>query len=167
MKHAWTILFFICLISITNKSFAQIFIRIYNDAGKKIGKGTIVNASDTSVEIMNNDNESRIFLITEIAYIKTKRSLGASIATGVAAGTIIPALITKGLLDDADYSNTEAWRVIGITLASGIIAGTVAGGVAGIVTKRKKFYIGKSVEKWIQVRDKLLPYVPHKYHLLQ
>jgi hypothetical protein len=166
MKQAHIILFFIYLLLFTDKSFSQIFIRIYNEAGKKIGKGTIINASDTSIEVMN-DNESKIFWIYEIAYIKTKRSLGASIATGVATGTIISALITKGLMEGDDNISNKEWRIIGTTIVSGLVAGTISGGVAGVVTKRKKIFIGNSVEKWKTARDKLLPPLPDKYHLLQ
>ncbi|SRR6266496_43681 len=162
MKQVILILFVGCMILICYKSHSQAFIRVYNNHGKKIGKGKVLNMSDTSLEIMRNNNTDTI-LITKIGYIKIKRGLGADIAGGFGAGTILSVLITSDLIKDVEYIGARGWRIIGTGVLSGIAAGTIAGAVSGIVAKRQKFFINGDPEKWKIIKEKILTLKPDDY----
>ena len=78
-----------CTGFINHESYSQPFIRIYNGHGKKIGKGRIELIADTVLVIANDKKQLQRFLVTEISFIKTKRSAGTSIGMGFGAGTIL------------------------------------------------------------------------------
>jgi hypothetical protein len=154
------------ILSLTNHgSFAQPFIRIYDEAGKKIGKGSIVDVSDTSIEIIGDKHVRNNFLITQIGYIKTKRSLGGYIGWGAAAG-LVPVMVTALIIGDPTPSEDRVtigsllgdkeWRIIGIVYISSIAAGTAVGIAKGLFTGRKKIIINGDIEKWKIVKEKVI-----------
>jgi hypothetical protein len=158
MKQLLIILFFIafCTGFISKVSNAQAFIRIYNDHGKKIGKGRIAVIADTVLVISNDEKRLQRFLVSEIAFIKTKRSVGTSAGLGFGAGVIGSVFLTGQVIKNVDNIDDEEWNIIGIGILSGIAAGTLAGVVSGIVTKREKFVINGDLERWRAIEGQLL-----------
>lgn len=148
---------FLFLELITFSASSQLFLRLYNEDQKKIGKGNLVNSSDSTITLSDDGKNEDTFFISRVAYIKTKRSAGGSIALGSGVGAIIPALIADAIArnDDDDEIGVNGWRIIGISIASGAVAGTLAGIISGAVTKRQKLMIHGDKEKWKPVREKL------------
>jgi hypothetical protein len=155
MKYI-SILLLIVFSCTTTINTAQVFVRIYNHHHKKIGKGIIETVSDSSIVLLNDDKNLDSFLITQVSYIKTKRSLGTSIGLGCATGVFIPALILFVLKDSDVEIGDKGWKIIGIGIISAIATGTIAGTVSGLSTKRQKFIINGDIEKWKVVSKRLL-----------
>ena len=166
MKQFCLILLMGFILSIINhRGFAQPFIRIYDEAGKKIGKGSITDVSDTSIEIINDKHIRNNFLITQIGYIRTKRSLGGYIGWGAAAG-LIPVVVTAVIIGDptppedritiGSLLGGKEWRILGIVYLSSLAAGTAAGIARGLFTGRKKIIINGDIEKWKIVKEKVI-----------
>jgi hypothetical protein len=158
MKQLLIILFFItfCTGFIGKVSNAQAFIRIYNDHGKKMGKGRIELIADTVLVISNDEKQLQKFLVAEIAFIKTKRSIGTSVGLGFGAGVIGSIFLADQVIKSSENIDDEEWNIIGIGILSGIAAGTLAGAVSGIVTKREKFVINGDLERWRAIESRLL-----------
>lgn len=134
------LLTFCCTGFIMHESYGQLFVRIYNDKGKKILKGTIDYATDSFIVIVRKNKVQELLFIKEIAFIKTKKSFGSYIVGGAAAGIIISVTSTVEL--------GAEWESIPL----GTAAGTFAGTICGMVTKREKFIIKGSIEKWKPVK---------------
>ncbi len=136
-----------CTGFISHESYSQVFIRIYNDHGKKISKGTIEYTTESAIVIVTKNKMLEQLSVREISFIKTKRSFGAGIVAGSAMGMLISAgAVTKS---DAD------WNEKGIGVLVGTAAGALAGTIVGIATKKEKFIIKGSIEKWKLVRQQL------------
>ncbi len=74
------------------------FVRVYNVQGKKIGKGKILNISETSLQLTRH-GEKTSFMVTEIGRIKTKRSGGNNILVGALSGAVAMAIISAASND--------------------------------------------------------------------
>jgi len=138
MKYAIYILFLFLSINLTAQNEivdANIFIRIYNQDGKKINKGTIKSIFESSIELYLRGKTISVPL-EKIGKIKTKRSGGNNVAKGALIGGGTFALF--GLLSGDDdpgiisFSSTDKGAV-------GLIGGSVIGaGIGGITTIFKK-----------------------------
>lgn len=122
---------------IKNKS---LFVRVYNLEGKKINKGKMVNLTDSILTIEKNSISKKI-AITEIGFIKTKRSEGNNIVMGTVAGAAFGAILGAATADP------DAW-ILGYTSAEGAIGGGVLGAVGGaaiggitILFKKSETYV--------------------------
>lgn len=142
MKQILTtlLLTFFCTGFIMHESYGQLYVRIYNDKGKKILKGTIDYATDSFIVIVRKNKVQELLFIREIAFIKTKKSFGAYIVGAAALGIIISVTSTIEL-------NAE-WESIPIGTAAGALTGTIC----GMAAKREKFIIKGSIEKWKPVK---------------
>src|SRR6185436_11850757 len=83
-----TIVLLLLLFSFINLTAQKkTFLRIYDMAGKKIGKGYLVGTTDSTI-ILKSSDQIKIFSSSLIGTIKTKRSVGhtALVVGGIAAG---------------------------------------------------------------------------------
>ena len=138
-----------CTGLIYHESYGQTFLRIYNNQGKKIGKGTIDYTTDSFIVLVNRKKIQDLFFVRGISYIKTRRSFGASIVKGSVVGMGIS-------LGVANTSNTD-WEGLGIGALIGTSAGALIGTISGMATKREKFIIRGSIEKWKPISQQLAP----------
>lgn len=115
------------------------FVRVYNMQGKKIAKGKILSIADAFL-VLKSNKSSKIAL-SDIGYIKTKRSAGNNVLTGATVTAAFGAVL------GASTANPDAW-IFGYTAgegaAMGIIGGAFLGSAVGGITaifKNSKTYI--------------------------
>jgi hypothetical protein len=121
----------------------EIFVRVYDLKGKKIGKGKILSISDAELQL-SRGAKTATFQINNIGSIRTKRSIGHNALLGMGGGIAIGAMF--GNIDDSllGFSGTGGGFIFG-TL--GGLAGTIVGIITGIFKKSKKYIIGGDAEK--------------------
>lgn len=102
---------------------ANIFVRVYDLQGKKIGKGRIGSITDTLLHL-NKDKESLKIPVRSIGLIKTDRSAGNNVLVGAATGATAFAILGVATSDSED-----TW--FGYTAGEGAAAGAILGGIAG------------------------------------
>ena len=104
----------------------DVFVRVFDLQGKKIGKGKILSISDTSIELKGK-SESPIS-VANIGMIKTKHSGGHNVLIGAASGATIFAIIgiASGVSADSDESFFDWW-----TSEEGAAGGALVGGATG------------------------------------
>ena len=104
-------------------NISGIFVRVYNMEGKKINKGYFQLISDTILGLKKEQKIAQIN-VTDIGFIKTKRSAGHNVLIGsaIGGGTL------AGL--GAATADPDAW-IFGYTAGEGFVAGAILGGSAG------------------------------------
>ena len=155
MKQIFSILFIVCVLhTVPYKTFAQVYLRLYDSTGKKIGKGYISAVSDSTVQLKSAI--VRTINIRQVQYIKTKLSCGSSVLKGSIAGLMCSLLIIKfnGVPADADTNSVFITKQQGIILIAGTATGTLIGFISGITQKRQKIFINGNPEKWKIERGK-------------
>ncbi|MBT8265499.1 MAG: hypothetical protein KJO41_07060 [Bacteroidia bacterium] len=101
----------------------DIFVRVYNLQGKKIGKGKILSISETGIQL-NRKGVALTIPLDNIGSIKTKRSAGNNVLVGTATGGSIMTILGVATADpDAG--------IYGYTAGEGALAGFILGGTAG------------------------------------
>lgn len=101
----------------------EMFVRVYNLEGEKIGKGKIFTVKDTML-ILKKNNKYINFKPTNIGFIKSKHSTGHNVLMGSIVGGGTMAIL------GAASADPDAW-IFGYTAAEGAAAGALFGGVAG------------------------------------
>ena len=127
MKYLFlTIALFLC-VNITAQELpkkSKVFVRVYNNEGQKIAKGKILNITDDAL-ILKKGSSSISVPISDIMYIKTKRTNGHNILIGGLVGTGIP---LYGLAQSSDEYST-----VGFILITPILA-AIGSGIGYITT---------------------------------
>ena len=131
----------------------NLFVRVFNLEGAKIGKGHIYTIND-SILVIKKGKTLKEFHVTEIGKIKTKHSGGhnfligaaSGVVTGTILGTINPPTETSGGTFTWAGGSAGDELVSGIT--TGLFLGTIAGGISAIFKNPKKFSINANSEKW-------------------
>lgn len=148
MKRLFAFLF---LISICYQLCAQktIFVRVYNLTGKKINKGHVLAATDTSLQLRTKGGGVVNLSISSIGTIKTKRSAGHNLLIGSLAGAGVVGILGAATADP------NAW-ILGYTAGEGAVAGAflglpigaAAGGITVLFKNPKTFIINGETDKW-------------------
>jgi len=117
----------------------NVFVRVYDFQGKKIGKGNIFSISDSYLQL-NWKRASVKIPVSSIGSIKTKRSAGNNVLLGATVGATSLAILGGATASPDDY-------IFGYTATEGVVGGVVVGGTAGaviggitIVFKKSKSY---------------------------
>ena len=126
----------------------NIFVRVYDLDGKKLGKGKILSISETSVQLTRGGT-SLEFPVKDIGLVKTKRSGKHNLLVGAGIGGLI------GAIAGAASADPDAW-ILGYTKAEGAFGGAVlvgtAGALIGAITilfkKSKTYQINGDLLKW-------------------
>ena len=126
----------------------KMFVRVFNHEGKKIGRGYVAVATDSTLELTRS-MEYAIISLKDIDYLKTKRSTGNNMLIGSIAGAT-----TMGILGAAT-ADPDAW-IFSYTPAEGAAAGIVIGGLGGgilggissVFKSSMIFEINGNKEKW-------------------
>ncbi len=103
----------------------DIFVRVYDLNGHKLGKGKIISFSGATLQLKRG-NRTKEFPVSDIGSIKTKRSGGNNLLIGATVGAV-----TGGIVGAAS-ADPDAW-IFGYTAAEGAFGGAVLGGGAGFI----------------------------------
>lgn len=126
MKYLlFTIALFLCA-NITAQELpkkSKIFVRVYNNQGEKIAKGKILNITDEAL-ILKKGSSSITVNITDIMYIKTKRTNGHNVLIGGLAGS---GLALYGV------SQSDGWGTAIAIIFTPVLA-TIGSGIGYITT---------------------------------
>src|SRR6187402_3544014 len=124
MKYIITICAWLVL-TLTANSQKTIFLRVFDETGKKIQNGFLRSVSDSSLTIQNGEKITEV-LSSKISVIKVKRSFGHTVAisSGIGAGAFA--------IFGAATADPEAW-IFGYTAAEGAAAGFITGAFTGAV----------------------------------
>ena len=101
----------------------NVFVRVYDLQGNKIGKGKILSISESSLQL-NRKRESVEIPVSSIGSIKTKRSAGNNVLIGAVTGATTMAILGAATADP------DAWICCN-TAAEGATAGALVGGTVG------------------------------------
>lgn len=135
-----------------NKSVSKDpFIRIYNLEGKKVLKGRVAGVSDHTISL-DRGGEIREMDISEVGFIRTKRSAGHNVLIGASAASAIAAVTF------ASQADPDAW-IFGYTAGEGILAGFILGAPAGagigaltsLFKKSRQYEINGEPTKWMEI----------------
>ena len=134
----------------------NMFVRVYDLEGKKIGKGKILSISETSLQLYRK-GESVIVKVNGIGSIKTKHSAGNNVLVGAATGATTMAILGAATADP------DAW-IFGYTAGEGAVTGAFLGGTVGaaiggitILFKNSKSYeINGDIEKWKAFKEMII-----------
>jgi hypothetical protein len=154
MKKILNISVLLILVFASTTGFAQkkLFVRVFDQAGRKINKGYYISSTDSSITLIRNKKES-VIPVTKIQTIKLKRSFGA----GVWKGSLIGGSVFTGF--GAVSAEPEAIPPVlpGQAAVVGLIGGAAVGGAIGgiidAVKKRPSFDIQQDPEKWKNARE--------------
>ncbi len=101
----------------------DMFVRVYNLEGNKIGKGKVFNVTDTLLTLKKNSKYINL-KPSDIGLIKSKHSAGHNVLMGSVIGGGTMAIL------GAASADPDAW-IFGYTAAEGATAGALFGGIAG------------------------------------
>lgn len=157
MKYIITICAWLALTLAAN-SQKTIFLRVFDETGKKIQNGFLRSVSDSSLTIENGEKITEV-PVSKISVIKVKRSFGHTVAisSGIgAAGFAIFGAVT---------ADPDAW--FGYTAAEGAAAGSILGAIAGATVgsiiaatnKKPVLQINMNQEKWMKAKSALSYYL--------
>jgi hypothetical protein len=119
LKFSWVTLFIFVVIAA--KSQSSLFVRVFDMNGNKIGKGTIANITDSSIQLSKSDH---YILAKNIGAIRTKRSFGHNVLVSTIVTTGI--FVTVMAIGSSDKGGLLSW-----TLMDGIGVGFIAGAIYG------------------------------------
>jgi len=122
MKYIITICAWLALTLAAN-SQKIIFLRVFDETGKKIQNGFLRSVSDSSLTIQNGEKITEV-PVSKISVIKVKRSFGHTVAISSGIGAAGFAIFGAATADP------EAW-VFGYTAGEGTAIGFVFGAIAG------------------------------------
>lgn len=142
MKNIFFLLTLILTITVCaqNNSFedANVFVRVYDLQGNKIGKGDIVSISDTTLQLIKRHNTTDI-PVSDIGFVKTKYSGGNNILIGAISGTGI-----------GFFSGDPT------IIAAGAGAGAVVGALTILFKKSESFQIDGDKTKLKALKDLII-----------
>jgi hypothetical protein len=154
-------LLFCCLLScIVLQLPAQIFVRVFDEAGAKIARGRVLNVKESELQLTSSGDTITI-PATKIATIKTKHSLGHTILWGAAIGSpligIFAAATAPGDNTGGGYSGLRSPGFQGLVGAFlGAPVGAMWGAFFAIFKKQDEFAINGDAVKLQQYRQQLI-----------
>ncbi|MBV4360589.1 hypothetical protein [Pinibacter aurantiacus] len=148
------ILFFLIFISCAAHAQKQLFVRVYDLSGKKIGKGHIIAITDSIIHLQTVTKRDSIEP-RYIGSIRTRRAPGHNIGIGMLAGGISGAIFgaIDGQPDDTqegqvqmNFISPAGEAVLG--LAAGLAVGALVGTITYTIKGSKYIAIKGSSVKW-------------------
>lgn len=140
---------FLLLITLSIQAGAQkkLFVRVYDNDGKRIKNGFVVGTTDSSLRLLKNKDTVDL-PITGFSFLKTKRSAGNNVLVGsmIVAGTFgFLGLASANPDDFLGYTAAEGF-------ASGILlgapTGAALGGLTALLKKSRTFTINGDPQQW-------------------
>jgi hypothetical protein len=156
MKRLFIFLLFIsvCYLLSAQKSS---FVRAYNLNGRKIDRGNVVAATDTSLQIKGKEGDTVNLSISGISKLKTKRSAGHNLLIGAVAGAGAAGILGAATAQpDAFMFAYTAGEGAAAGAVLGLPLGAAIGGISLLFKKSNALIINGDIEKWKAVRSELL-----------
>jgi hypothetical protein len=161
MKH---LCLFIAMFLLGFSGYSQkpVFLRVFDVNGSKIGKGTLIDLTDTSLVISGSNGLEIPY--TRIGFIKTRRSIGHTIIKSgsiVAGFTAILLTVSGSAGAGVTYGgggfsyHFSAGDILAISMLSGGIYGTMIGGVTALLRKPLTFPVNGDERQWRRTRTEL------------
>ena len=143
-------LFFLLIFSINNYAQSEtdninIFVRVYNMEGKKISKGHVLFAIDTILGLKKGNKIAKIN-VSDIGYIKTKRSEGNDVLMGSVIGASSMAILGAASGGPDSFWTVGAGAAVGVLL--GAPAGAAIGGITALFKNSSTYIIDGDLVKW-------------------
>ena len=108
---------------------SKIFVRVYNVEGQKIAKGKMLKITDNSL-VLKKGNRSVAVPLSDIMYIKTKRTNNHNVLIGGSGGL---AFSLFGL----SQSNSDGWSTLGFVVLTPVFV-AIGSGIGYITSLFKK-----------------------------
>ncbi|MFD2892747.1 hypothetical protein ACFS5J_12065 [Flavobacterium chuncheonense] len=125
-------------------------VKVYDLNNKKIGKGTYIYATDSTL-VLNNSGDNLVFLLKDIGKLKTKSTAGY-ILEQASKGAIIGSAFG---LYGSDFNLLSVLEGVGIGIGIGFIVGATIGIIYDISSLNPYYYeINGEQEKWNAFREK-------------
>ncbi|MDV7139536.1 hypothetical protein R3X28_11645 [Maribacter sp. TH_r10] len=148
-------LIFVIMLVLSSHTYAQsasettnIYLRVFDMQGKKIGKGKMLSMLKTSL-ILSRNGEPVEIPVSNIGSIKTKRSGGNNMLIGASVGAGAMAIVGAATADpDAALFAYNAGEGAAIGTLFGGTVGAMVGGVTTLFKKSKSYEINGNQEKW-------------------
>ena len=160
MKKNYCLLMLMLVCYISPLAAKDLFIRIFDQQGRKIAKGVLTATTDSSIILLNSKKTHEIPL-KDIGVIKTKRSFGHPIVMGAITGSLaggLLGLIASGTDDSSDdsilFEPSDEEYALGGVFAGAVIGGGI-GTIIAAIRKRKSIVINGDAKEWQQQRKVL------------
>ena len=158
MKYIITICAWLTLTLAAN-SQKTIFLRVFDETGKKIESGSLRSVSDSSLTIQAGEKITEV-PVSKISVIKVKRSFGHTVAISSGIGAVGFAIFGAATADpDAWIYGYTAGEGAAAGFIFGAIAGATVGSIIGATNKRPVLQINMNQEKWMKARSALSYYL--------
>ncbi|WP_223552282.1 hypothetical protein [Aestuariivivens sp. NBU2969] len=134
----------------------NVFVRVYDFQGKKIGKGKILSISETSLQLYRKGESVKV-MVNGIGSIKTKHSAGNNVLVGAATGATTMAILGAATADpDAWIFAYTAGEGAAVGALLGGTAGAVSGGISILFKNSKSYDINGDMEKWKAFKEMII-----------
>lgn len=144
--------------ALATQSQKTIFIRVFDESGKKSHKGFLSSVSDSSLTIRNGGNLTEISA-SRVSVIKIKRSFGHTVAISSGIGATGFSIYGAATADpDAFLGYTAGEGAIG-GFALGAFLGAVVGSLIAIPNKRPVLDINMDQQEWLKAKSALSFYL--------
>jgi RNase P/RNase MRP subunit p29 len=159
MKYLlFTVALFLC-VNITAQELpkkSKIFVRVYNEFGKKIAKGKIMQITDSTL-VLKKGSSSITIPSSDITYLKTKRGPGHNVAIGGALA------VSAVLVGDIATPNAAGSSILAVIVFSPIIfgIGSAVGWVTTLFKNSTQYTFAGDQVKWKGFKEDM--YSPQKY----
>ena len=135
---------------------SKIFVRVYNENGKKIAKGKILKITDSTL-VLKKGSSSITVPSNEISYLKTKRTNGHNILIGGLVGVGIP------VFGFALSGDSDGWATVAAVILAPIVGaiGSGIGYITALFKNSQHYSIQGDPIKWKGFKEDM--YSPQKY----
>lgn len=114
---------------------SQFFVRVYDSSGEKIEKGKMLEITDTAL-ILKKGNKSIQIPLSNISYIKSKRTNGHNVLIGAIGGSVLGVAVVSGSSSGSGGGFAAVSKGISIVVA--ILLPALGSGIGYLTTIFKK-----------------------------
>ena len=158
MKYIITICAWLVLTLVAN-SQKTIFLRVFDETGKKIQKGFLRSVSDSSLTIQNGEKITEVPL-SKISVIKVKRSFGHTVAVSSGIGAAGFSIFGAATADpDAWIYGYTAGEGAAAGFIFGVFAGATVGTIIAATSKKPVLQINMNPKEWMKAKSALSYYL--------
>lgn len=158
MKYVITICTWLA-IALGAHSQKTIFIRVFDESGKKIHTGFLSSVSDSSLTINNGEKTTEV-PVTKISVIKVKRSFGHTVAISSGIGAAGFSIFGAATADpDAWIFGYTAGEGAAAGFVFGALAGATVGSIIGLSNKKPVLDINMNQKEWLKAKSALSFYL--------